>query len=217
MGSQGAGTRPLTIGVPRGGILAPASQCVSMEIYGPCPRSHLSTRDRHQSAADRPGLGRARQAAGLERVWNPRISDQGAQVRSNPPPWNGKAAKEVQQIFAEENAGRPRLIFFGCFPEGMPSWMLITHNALEILFTPGRVTLLGESDGSRLRRIYTDGRPHPDYSDPTWHGHSIGHWTATRWWWTRSIFSPKCRSPSARRSACRTTATCTSSSTGLGV
>jgi hypothetical protein len=54
--------------------------------------------------------------------------------------------------------------------------MLITHNALEILFTPGRVTMLGESDGSRLRRIYTDGRPHPADPDPTFHGHSIGHW-----------------------------------------
>jgi hypothetical protein len=58
----------------------------------------------------------------------------------------------------------------------MPSWMLVTHNAMEILFTPGRVTLLGESDGNRLRRIYTDGRPHPDSPDPSFHGHSIGHW-----------------------------------------
>lgn len=109
-------------------------------------------------------------------VWNPKISDQNAQVKTNPPPWNDKAAKEVEQMFAEENAGRPRLIFFGCFPEGEPSWMLITHNALEFLFTPGRVTMLGESDGNRLRRIYTDGRPHPDSPDPTFHGHSIGHW-----------------------------------------
>ena len=42
--------------------------------------------------------------------------------------------------------------------------MLVTHNSMEILFTPGRVTLLGESDGNRLRRIYTDGRTHP--ADP---------------------------------------------------
>ena len=54
--------------------------------------------------------------------------------------------------------------------------MLITHNAMEILFTPGRVTMLGESDGNRMRRIYTDGRSHPEVSDPTFHGHSIGHW-----------------------------------------
>jgi hypothetical protein len=54
--------------------------------------------------------------------------------------------------------------------------MLVTHNAMEILFTPGRVTMLGESDGNRLRRIYTDGRPHPDVPDPSFHGHSTGHW-----------------------------------------
>ena len=36
--------------------------------------------------------------------------------------------------------------------------------------------MLGESDGNRLRRIYTDGRPHPPDPDPTFHGHSIGRW-----------------------------------------
>jgi hypothetical protein len=54
--------------------------------------------------------------------------------------------------------------------------MLISHNALEFLFTPGRVTMLGELDGNRLRRIYTDGRPHPEDPDLTFHGHSIGRW-----------------------------------------
>jgi hypothetical protein len=54
--------------------------------------------------------------------------------------------------------------------------MLVTHNAMEILFTPGRVTMLGESDGNRLRRIYTDGRGHPEDGELTFHGHSIGHW-----------------------------------------
>lgn len=109
-------------------------------------------------------------------VWNPKVTDQDAQAKTNPPPWNEKVAKEIEHMWAEEKAGRPRLIFYGCFPEAHPSWMLVTHNAMEILFTPGRVTMLGESDGNRLRRIYTDGRPHPDASDPTFHGHSIGHW-----------------------------------------
>ncbi|MGA2129394.1 MAG: hypothetical protein ABSG76_24950 [Xanthobacteraceae bacterium] len=109
-------------------------------------------------------------------VWNPKITDQDAQVATNPPPWNAQAARKIEQMFAEEKAGRPRLIFPGCLPEALPSWMLITHNAMEILFTPGRVTMLGEADGNRLRRIYTDGRSHPDIHDPTFHGHSIGHW-----------------------------------------
>jgi len=109
-------------------------------------------------------------------VWNPNITDQFAQMKTNPPPWNPKAATRTAHMFAEEKAGRPPPIFVNCLPEAMPSWMLVTHNAMEILFTPGRVTMLGESDGNRLRRIYTDGRPHPDNPDPTFHGHSIGHW-----------------------------------------
>jgi hypothetical protein len=111
-------------------------------------------------------------------VWNPKISDQDAQVKTNPPPWNEVATKKIELMFAEEKAGRPRLIFSSCLPEAHPSWMLVTHNAMEILFTPGRVTMLGESDGNRIRRIYTDSRAHPEISDPTFHGHSIGHWEA---------------------------------------
>src|SRR5207237_4575269 len=76
-------------------------------------------------------------------VWNPKVTDQDAQAKTNPPPWNEKAKKQIDFMFAEEKAGRPPLVFFGCFPESHPSWMLVTHNAMEILFTPGRVTMLG--------------------------------------------------------------------------
>jgi hypothetical protein len=109
-------------------------------------------------------------------VWTPVISDQVAQEKSNPPPWKPAIAKQIAHMYAEEDAGRPFPIIDHCFPTGMPSYMLITHNAFEILLTPGRVTLLGEGDGNRLRRIYTDGRPHPADPDPSFHGHSIGHW-----------------------------------------
>jgi len=109
-------------------------------------------------------------------VWSPVISDQVAQEKSNRPPWSPQVAKQIDHMYAEEAAGRPFPIIDHCFPTGMPSWMLITHNALEFLFTPGRVTILGEGDGNRLRRIYTDGRPHPPDPDPSFHGHSIGHW-----------------------------------------
>jgi hypothetical protein len=109
-------------------------------------------------------------------VWIPNISDQDEQQITNPTPWTPKAAAQIARMTSEERAGRPTPLFVNCLPEGMPSWMLITHNALEFLFTPGRVTILGESDGNRLRRIYTDGRPHPEDPDPTFHGHSIGHW-----------------------------------------
>jgi hypothetical protein len=109
-------------------------------------------------------------------VWTPVISDQFAQERTNPPPWKPQIAKQIERMYAEEKAGRPFPVIDHCFPTGMPSYMLITHNAFELLLTPGRVTLLGEGDGNRMRRIYTDGRPHPDDPDPSFHGHSIGRW-----------------------------------------
>jgi hypothetical protein len=109
-------------------------------------------------------------------VWTPFISDQNRRIQADPVPWRPEIAEQVKALEAEEKAGRPKGLFVDCLPEGMPSWMLISHNAVEFLFTPGRVTLLGEMDGNRLRRIYTDGRPHPPDPDPTFHGHSIGHW-----------------------------------------
>ena len=109
-------------------------------------------------------------------IWTPNISDQDRKAKSDMPPWNPKAMEQVNWQLAEEKAGRPPPIFVNCLPEAMPGWMLVSHNSMEILFTPGRVTMLGESDGGRLRRIYTDGRKHPDDPDPTFHGHSIGHW-----------------------------------------
>jgi len=46
--------------------------------------------------------------------------------------------------------------------------------ALEILFTPGRVTLTNER--GLIRRIYTDGRAMPEGLQNTNTGTSIGHW-----------------------------------------
>jgi hypothetical protein len=109
-------------------------------------------------------------------VWVPDIKDQRRQVTDNVPPWKADILPQIQHLAAEEKAGRPFLVLNYCLPHGMPSWMLITHNPFEILMTPGRVTLLGEVDGNRMRRIYTDGRQPPDDPDLTLHGYSIGHW-----------------------------------------
>ena len=112
----------------------------------------------------------------LSGVWVPDVADQRRKERGDPAPWTPVAQQQIDFLFAEDKAGRPKLLLDHCLPHGMPSWMLITHNAMEILVTPGRVTMLGEGDGNRIRRIYTDGRPHPADPDLTIHGHSIGHW-----------------------------------------
>jgi hypothetical protein len=61
-----------------------------------------------------------------------------------------------------------------CIPPGVPQIMQMPY-PLEFLFTPGRVTIAIETD-SQVRRIYTDGRKHPDDPDLTFNGDSIGHW-----------------------------------------
>lgn len=109
-------------------------------------------------------------------TWSPDVSDQNAQMKTNPVPWKPEVQKQVDHWVAEEQAGRPKGLLLDCLPHGMPSLILISHNAMEILFTPGRVTLLGESDGNRLLRIWTDGRGHSPDPDPSFHGETIGHW-----------------------------------------
>jgi hypothetical protein len=113
----------------------------------------------------------------LSGTWLPDIGDQKRQERGpEAPPWKPEVQKQVDHWFAEEDAGRPKGLLVNCLPHGMPSLMLITHNALEFLVTPGRVTVLGESEGNRLRRIHTDGRAMPEDPDPSFDGYSVGHW-----------------------------------------
>lgn len=61
-----------------------------------------------------------------------------------------------------------------CVPPGMPGIMTQPY-PIEFLFTPGKVTIVIEAY-MQVRHIYTDGRPHPEDPDPTFMGHSIGHW-----------------------------------------
>jgi len=109
-------------------------------------------------------------------VWTPApLVNQGPSF-TDPPAWTPKAAARVDRMRALSKAGTPDNIYINCLPEGMPSFDLMTLNAAEFLFTPGRVTILSEFDGNRLRRIYTDGRGHPEDPDLTFSGHSTGRW-----------------------------------------
>ncbi len=61
-----------------------------------------------------------------------------------------------------------------CLPPGMPTIMFQPYD-IEFLFTPGRVTIIQEAY-MQVRRVFTDGRGHPAHLDPTFNGHSVGHW-----------------------------------------
>jgi len=63
-----------------------------------------------------------------------------------------------------------------CVPAGMPSVMLSTvAYPIEILQSATRLTMLAELE-MQVRRVFLDGRGHPDDYLPTGVGHSIGHW-----------------------------------------
>lgn len=112
----------------------------------------------------------------LSGVWTPGPLDRFEPGSTTAPPWKPEIAAQVAALQKLEADGRPQNIYINCLPEGLPSSVTQTLNSVEFLVTPGRVTILGEFDGNRLRRIWTDGRPHPSDPDPTFSGHSIGRW-----------------------------------------
>jgi hypothetical protein len=63
-----------------------------------------------------------------------------------------------------------------CLPAGFPRLLAEPYH-LEIIVTPRQTWMIFEQN-TQVRRIYTDGRPHPPQEDlfPMWNGHSIGHW-----------------------------------------
>ena len=63
-----------------------------------------------------------------------------------------------------------------CYPTGMPSVMMSTvAYPIEIVQHASRLVMLAELE-MQVRRVYLDGRPHPDDFLPTGVGHSVGTW-----------------------------------------
>lgn len=112
----------------------------------------------------------------LSGVWSPGPLDRFPAGSKTAPVWKPEQAAQIAALQKLEDEGKPQNIYVNCLPEGLPSSVTQTLNSVEFLVSPGRVTVLGEFDGNRLRRIWTDGRPHPVDPDPTFSGHSIGHW-----------------------------------------
>jgi hypothetical protein len=61
-----------------------------------------------------------------------------------------------------------------CDPLGVPRVLLANH-PFKIVPAAGEMIILYERSHD-FREIYMDGRAHPKDLDPTWWGHSIGHW-----------------------------------------
>jgi hypothetical protein len=61
-----------------------------------------------------------------------------------------------------------------CVPPGLPGIMSQPY-PIEFLFQPDKVVLLTEAY-MLYRHLWTDGRPHPEDPDLTFHGHSTARW-----------------------------------------
>ena len=82
-------------------------------------------------------------------------------------PWAEEKYKAVKE-------GRDRdTNFTGCTPQSPTDLMLDNRRIFELRQFPDMVLLLFDQD-HLVRRIYMDGRGHPDGSPSTWMGHSIG-------------------------------------------
>jgi hypothetical protein len=93
------------------------------------------------------------------------------------PPFTPEYAEKYRKTTEAARQGHPvQDPTSRCLPPGMPRIMTMSY-PMEILMTPGQVTIIAEWS-SQVRRVFTDGRGHPapDDLDPTFNGHSIGHW-----------------------------------------
>jgi hypothetical protein len=85
-------------------------------------------------------------------------------------------AEKTKEEEASDKEGQPIAApGVDCLPYGMPEMMSAIY-PLEILQTPGQVTIIAEAM-SQVRRIYLD-QPQKKIDDipPGYYGHSVGHW-----------------------------------------
>ncbi len=107
-------------------------------------------------------------------VWNlPWISNFGnAQAKPGPAP----AKSWVNAMWAYHNTSGSKYDPEGmCLPPGGPRSMATPYPA-QIIQDRDRIVLIFEGGGHVWREIHMDGRQHPAEVNPTYFGHSVGHW-----------------------------------------
>jgi hypothetical protein len=91
------------------------------------------------------------------------------------PPYAQYLAK-IRQI--HNSTGDVPSDIYHCRPRGTLQLMKTGGATFFLAFTPGQVTLVPEH--GQARYIFTDGRVHPANLEPSFSGHSIGHWEGER-------------------------------------
>ena len=125
-------------------------------------------------------------APALAGVWAPYRGGRGADPKLTPPPATPLALKpEYAKTYEARRAAEAGAAAKGeplasgavaCVPYGVPRMMSVALYPIEILETPGQVTIVSEAF-SEVRRIYLN-RPQLPIADvpPGYYGRSVGKW-----------------------------------------
>jgi hypothetical protein len=122
----------------------------------------------------------------LAGVWAPYRGGRGGDPKLAPPPASPLTLKaqyaapfEARRAAEADAAAKGEPLASGavaCVPYGMPRMMSVALYPIEILQTPGQVTIVAEAF-SEVRRVYMD-RPQLPLGDvpPGYYGRSVGRW-----------------------------------------
>ena len=125
-------------------------------------------------AARADGYAELEQLPDWSGVWTLGVAG-GGRAPPAPPRLEPDAQAQLDAFRARQQAeGVQQTAQITCRPPGMPNIMRQPY-PLEVLFTPGRVTIFAETY-SQARRIYTDGRALPEDPDDLFNGTSVGRW-----------------------------------------
>jgi hypothetical protein len=130
--------------------------------------------------------GQAAKPPDITGAWVPMGAGRGVDPKLAPPPagpivLKPEYAKDYEaRRAAEAEATRrgepPASAAVLCNPYGMPRMMAVASYPVEILQTPGQVTIVTEAF-SEVRRVYLDQPQLPvDEVPPGYYGHSVGRW-----------------------------------------
>ena len=125
-------------------------------------------------------------ARNISGAWVPMGAGRGVDPKIAPPaptpivlkpeyakPYDARRAADAEATKRGQPTATPAVL---CLPYGMPRMMTVASYPIEILQTPGQVTIVTEAF-SEVRRVYLDQPQLPiDEVPPGYNGHSVGRW-----------------------------------------
>ena len=88
--------------------------------------------------------------------------------KPDPLPWADALQRERASNNSKDAPGAH------CLPRGLTNAGALFP--FKLVLTPTLLVMLFEDDTPSHRQVFLDGRGHPNAADPSWMGHSIGHW-----------------------------------------